>query len=153
HRDIKSSNVLVTPADRLVVVDFGVVADTSRDGRRDSAILGTPTSMAPEQAAGAPASPAADWYAVGVLLYQALTGRSPFSGARHELLRDKQVVDPARPSALVAGVPPDLDELCLALLQRDPATRATGEDCLRCALDAAGLPRASARSIFVGRDR
>ncbi|HEY1536040.1 MAG TPA: serine/threonine-protein kinase, partial [Polyangiaceae bacterium] len=135
HRDIKPSNVLVTRDDeRVVLLDFGVVGDlqAARDNPRlEEQILGTPAYMAPEQARGVPAGMPADWYAVGVMLYEALTDHLPFDGSPHDILFSKQGSRATRPSALLAGVPDDLDALCMELMQPDPRQRPRGEDVLR----------------------
>ena len=134
HRDIKPSNVLVTRDARVVLLDFGVVGDlqAARDNPRlEDQILGTPAYMAPEQARGVPAGMPADWYAVGVMLYEALTDHLPFDGSPHDILFSKQGTRAARPSELVAGVPEDLDTLCMELMHADPRQRPRGEDVLR----------------------
>src|SRR5439155_21091980 len=124
HRDLQSSNVLVTPAGRVVVSDFGLAAPAGCDGANGPCeLVGTVHYMAPEQGAERPVSPASDWYSVGVMLYQALTGRLPFaqvSGSMWDYLRLKAAADPPPPSAVVQGLPPDLNDLCVALLRREP---------------------------------
>jgi serine/threonine protein kinase len=148
HRDVKPQNMLVTQQGRVVILDFGLVADST--GQAEDGILGTPAFMAPEQGAGQKVGPAADWYAVGTMLYIALTARVPFSGRPDLLLEHKLAHDPPRPSALSGGVPADLDELCMELLRRDPATRPSG----RALLERFGRAAPAARpraSAFVGR--
>jgi serine/threonine protein kinase len=157
HRDVKPSNVLVTRDGRVVILDFGLVADAREGATTLLAAAGTPAYMAPEQAASGEVGPAADWYAVGVLLYEALTGRVPFSGPSLEVLIRKQSEVPIPPSALGAGVPPDLDALCVALLRFKPSERLSGGALLR---RLGGVPRSDDASAsgsrtltpaFVGR--
>ena len=115
HRDIKPSNVLVTAKGRVVVLDFGLVSEHPI-GTLDSdtsvgdvgVILGTPAYMAPEQATSDPVTPAADWYSVGVVLYQALTGRLPFIGQSGDVLEAKRWSTPPPPRELVPDTPEDL---------------------------------------------
>lgn len=127
HRDVKPPNIRVTSEGRVVLLDFGLVAELERRRGDEGSIVGTVAYMAPEQcAADATLTAAADWYAVGAIMFQALTGRLPFEGSPARVVLDKQVRDAPAPSELVDGVPPDLDELCRALLDRDPARRPTG---------------------------
>ncbi len=132
HRDIKPSNVLITKNGRVVILDFGLVAEVEAKGLHDSITLaGTPDYMSPEQGAQLPISRASDWYSVGVILFQALTGRLPFSGKFFEVMMNKQNLDPPSPAELLRGVPFDLNELCVKLLRRSPADRPSGREVLR----------------------
>ncbi len=133
HRDLKSSNVLVTRGGRVVILDFGLASDRSPslvDATLEDGILGTPAYMSPEQAAGRTATAASDWYAVGVMLYEALTGRLPFLGSTLKILAAKQQHDPLPVEELAPEAPPELAALCMGLLNRDPALRLTGSDLL-----------------------
>ena len=84
--------------------------------------------MSPEQAAGRSVTTASDWYSVGVMAYEAMTGRLPFSGTSDEVFVAKQTQAPPAPDALAPGLPADLVRLCTALLERDPRKRPTGRD-------------------------
>ena len=162
HRDLKPANVLVTPEGRVVILDFGLVTELIPDAIRASRdVVGTPAYMAPEQREGGPVSEASDWYSVGVMLYEALTGRLPFVGQGSEVLTHKQQAEPPAPAALVRGVPDDLNALCCELLRRDPHARPPGREILQ----RPGFAEAQARgplitpvspepeSLFVGRER
>jgi tetratricopeptide (TPR) repeat protein len=125
HRDLKPSNVLVTHDGQVVVLDFGLVLEldgAGATGRSTHNIAGTPKYMAPEQAAAGRIVPASDWYAVGVMVYEALAGRAPFSGPLLQVLQDKQRLDPP-PLPDDGNIPADLAALCLRLLARDPQQR------------------------------
>jgi hypothetical protein len=132
HRDVKPSNIQVTSDGRVVLLDFGLVAELERRQGTDGMIVGTVAYMAPEQCAGdVRLTAAADWYALGVVLFQALTGRLPFEGVPARVLFEKQTEAAPRPSLIVQHIPRDLDDLCAELLERDPSDRPTGAQLLR----------------------
>jgi serine/threonine protein kinase/tetratricopeptide (TPR) repeat protein len=165
HRDIKPSNVLVTNEGRVVILDFGLVAEVEGKELHDSVTLaGTPDYMSPEQGAQLPISRASDWYSIGVMLYQALTGRLPFSGKFFEVMMNKQNFDPPAPVELVNNVPPDLNDLCVRLLRRKPEERPNGREVLRILghgktgplqrpIMSAPAPSSALTAAFVGRER
>ncbi len=156
HRDIKPSNVLVTDEGRVVLLDFGLVEDINPE-MHETLLAGTPDYMSPEQGAQSPISKASDWYSVGVILYQALTGRLPFRGRFFEVMLRKQTRDPIQPREINPHVPRDLNELCLRLLRRDPEARPTGREVLRSlGAHRSEVPRlqlAPAQVSFIGRER
>ncbi|MBV9492693.1 MAG: AAA family ATPase [Acidobacteria bacterium] len=129
HRDLKPPNVLVTPQGRVVVLDFGLATDMSPD--KKVTFAGTPAYMSPEQIAERPATEASDWYSVGVMLYEALTGQLPFPGNAYSMMLAKQTMDPPAPSTIVSGIPADLNRLTVDLLRRTPDQRPLGPEILR----------------------
>ena len=156
HRDLKPSNVLVTDDGRVVVLDFGLVAflDQADRGMDRVSIVGTPSYMAPEQFTAGTPTAAADWYAVGVMLFQILTGSRPFLGTVQDLMRAKQSQDGPEPRDFTPDVPSDLNALCRELLRREPAKRPTGQQVIerlggRRDTLAPALPSAP---VFVGRE-
>lgn len=120
HRDIKPANVLVTAEGRVVILDFGLVLEVMDDGQREGG--GTPLYMAPEQMTGH-AVPASDWYAVGVLLCQALTGRLPFHGSVFEMMAQKNSADAGDSVGLADAEPGDLALLSRNLMSPRPGLR------------------------------
>jgi hypothetical protein len=131
HRDLKPSNVLVARDGRVVIVDFGIAKQLGEHSTMTNGLIGTPAYMAPEQGSDADSGPPADWYAFGVMLFEALTGRLPYLGNAVQVLTDKQRFEAARIRELVPEVPEDLDALVADLLRRDPARRPSGADVLR----------------------
>ncbi len=160
HRDIKPPNVLVTDEGRVVLLDFGLTADLESLARQQSVdrqIVGTVGHMSPEQAAGRSITAASDWYSVGVMLYEAMTGLLPFVGTPDEVLVAKQTQSPPSPDSLVVGLPDDLVRLCVELLDRDPAKRPTGRDVInhlqRLVPEVLDVPEFNRSLPLIGRSR
>ncbi len=159
HRDIKPSNVLVTREGRLVILDFGLTVDFAEDQEDTLAtrMIGTPAYMAPEQLEGYRGTEASDWYSVGIMLYEALTGKKPFNGSVGEIARQKNEDTPVSPSHLSPGIPPDLEEICMRLIHRDPLQRLTGAE-LCSLLERTRVPQqkqpepSGTNAYLVGRD-
>ena len=128
HGDLKPSNVLVTPGGRVVILDFGLTVDESASQREEveRRPRGTPLYMAPELFLEGQASRPADFYALGVMLYESLVGQAPFVGPPHRLVADKLYGKFLSPRELLPTVPEDLDYLCMEMLHRDPEKRITG---------------------------
>jgi serine/threonine protein kinase len=172
HRDLKPSNVLVRPDGRVLLVDFGLVAELSdaptpseiqadvpagspsrlSHQSTDRGLAGTIGFMSPEQAGRRPLTPASDWYAIGVMLFSALTGRLPFTGQAMAVLQGKQEREAPRPSEFAAGIPDDLEALCVDLLRLRPADRPAGAEVLARLGVTADAGR-SERLPFIGRER
>lgn len=127
HRDLKPSNVLITRDGRVVILDFGLVAHLAPgDVTRTTQILGTPAYMSPEQVTGEALGPPSDWFSMGIMLFEALTGKLPFQGAFFAMMAARVQGQAKRPSELVPGIPADLDQLCHDLLTATPEARPDG---------------------------
>ncbi len=156
HRDLKPSNVLVTRHGRLVLLDFGLITGVW-EGDPERLAVGTPAYMSPEQASDQQLGEPSDWYAVGAMLYEAITGRRPFEGDSEQVMTRKQSETPPHPTRLATRVPPELAKLCMTLLHPRPSSRPAGIEILDLlGATPSATTRAIARSYppatFVGRD-
>jgi Protein kinase domain/PEGA domain/Tetratricopeptide repeat len=136
HRDLKPSNIMMLPDGTAKVMDFGIARARRFDGlTATGAFLGTPDYVAPEMIEGRGTEPRSDLYAVGVILFELLTGKLPFSGETpFEIFKKHCSEEPPPPSRIQRGVPAELDELVLRLLRKDPALRPASAEELVVAL-------------------
>jgi len=139
HRDIKPANVMLSAQLRVKLTDFGVarIHDGATPHGEAGTVVGTPSYMSPEQIAGEVAGPRSDIFAVGIILYQFLTGEKPFRGPNLYTIQQKILTEqPIPPSAVNPFVSPAFDRVMLRALAKRPADRyssalAFKEDLLR----------------------
>ncbi|MCA8991895.1 MAG: protein kinase, partial [Planctomycetaceae bacterium] len=128
HRDLKPANIMIDERQEPMIMDFGLArhlilndADFSSQGD----LIGSPAYMSPEQIEGNPQKigPAADIYSLGVMLYELLTGQLPFRGSLRSIISQALNKQPERPSKIRSAVDPDLEDLCLSMLEKDASRR------------------------------
>jgi serine/threonine-protein kinase len=159
HRDVKPSNVLVTPDGFAYLVDFGIAraADGDTGLTATGATVGTLAYMAPERFAGGPPDARSDLYSLGCVLVECLTGYRPFPGqSLPTLMRAHLDAPPPRPSIQRPGVPAALDDVVLRAMRKDPRdrhpdARAFAADLRRAAMDRPGDTRALPMREQAGR--
>ena len=126
HCDMKPHNILVTPDQRVKVTDFGIARALAsiRPDEKTEIVWGSPQYFSPEQARGMAPSPASDVYGIGVILYQVLTGRLPFSSEDSvELARLHRDVVPPPPISLVPSIPETISRIVMKVLSKEPSSR------------------------------
>jgi eukaryotic-like serine/threonine-protein kinase len=140
HRDVKPANVMLTAAGAKVV-DFGIAAVAGESGAPgpDGMVLGTPAYLAPERLAGGPVRPATDVYALGLLLYRALTGELPWQAETTTQMISAHVYQEPSPLPAVEGLPDGVADLCLRCLSKNPADRPTSREVARTLAAATGI--------------
>jgi len=127
HRDLKPANIMIQPNGQVKLIDFGIALDTTLRkmtwGKLSQAV-GTPDYMAPEQIKGLHGDDRTDVYSLGAILYEMLTGEVPFSGNNlHAAMRAKMEEDPIPPRRLRNEISPQLEEIVLWALEREPRDR------------------------------
>jgi serine/threonine protein kinase/Tfp pilus assembly protein PilF len=148
HRDLKPANLLIEPSGRACITDFGLARSPGEhDLTRTGMIVGTPAYLSPEQAHGAPADRHSDLYALGLLLFEMLTGKLP-TPEKSSASPETGTVPDLR--ALEADVPPYLRAIVGQLLQPDPARRFQNAREVVAALDRRRAPAPRARRLFLG---
>jgi len=138
HRDLKPQNVIVDADSKATVTDFGIARAGVSEITQAGSVMGTPHYLSPEQAQGFEVTAVSDLYSVGVMLYEALTGRVPFEADSAVAVAMKQVSQiPQRPSSINPQVSPALDAVVMRALEKEPGQRFQSADAFIAALDAA----------------
>jgi eukaryotic-like serine/threonine-protein kinase len=127
HRDLKPENIMVDPEDRVKLIDFGIAG---QEGARRltfaklSQVMGTPEYISPEQVKGKRGDGRSDIYALGVMLYEMLTGKPPFQGPNpFAIMNDRLLNNPIPPREIDPSISPQLQEIIYRAIERDPKNR------------------------------
>ena len=127
HRDLKPDNIMVDDEDRVKLIDFGIAAKTGSRRltfAKLSQVMGTAEYISPEQVKGKRGDARSDLYALGIMLYEMLTGKTPFSGANPFLIMNDRVLNnPVPPREIEPAIPVELQEIIYRALERDPKSR------------------------------
>jgi serine/threonine protein kinase len=147
HRDLKSQNVMVAPSGQIKIIDFGLARSVHLEGMTATGlIMGTPEYMAPEQVSGKHVDERADIYALGVILFEMLTGRVPFTGDSPIAVGFQQLKDPPpSPCSINPQIPEQVERIILKALEKNPIHRYRTVDEMRKDFESA-LPRFAAAS-------
>lgn len=136
HRDIKPHNIMVQPDGNAKVMDFGIARASGSSMTQTGSVLGTAYYVSPEQAQGKPLTPATDLYSLGVVLYEATTGKVPFDAPDAVSVALKQVNEtPVPPSRLNPDLDPELERIILRAMSKNPLDRYSTAEQMRTALN------------------
>lgn len=138
HRDIKPGNIMITPGGKIKVTDFGIVSiqDEDSDITKSGTILGTASYISPEQAQGLPVSKQSDLYSLGVVLYELISGKTPFDGDTPISIATKHLTEKPKPiSELINDIPTGVEKIVLKLLNKKQINRYKSAEDLRAALN------------------
>jgi len=162
HRDVKPSNIMIEESGRVVLADFGLAKLTTRRSDTETGtIKGTPAYMAPEQALGRASNPRSEIYSLGVIFYELLTGRQPYSDENPLAIAMKHVSDPLiPPRAVVPEIPEEVEKIVIRAMIKNPNERySTAKEFLqdltkvRLKIKTARLPTASLSSLQLSSDK
>lgn len=134
HRDIKPNNIMILKDGSIKVMDFGIAKSKNSNLTTDNSVWGTANYVSPEQVQGKQLGPTSDIYSLGIVMYEAVTGQLPFKGEDAISVALKQINDLPEPPSSIVGVDPQLEDIILACMEKDPRDRYQTASELRSAL-------------------